>query len=395
LLFVVLGFCPQPAFGGQRPKKMEPFITPVLPAEQAWQMPLSLPPSAGAAMDEARVYIPLEDEHFIAIDRETGATAWTVDIESAWPPLVHDGVVYLAASDELHALDAANGNHKWRVPLGRGAMAPMAMAANVLIVLVAPDEVWAFSASDGNRLWISPLGGRSGRVSMAVDATGIYVALVDRLVRVTPADGSLRWDRMLPGQLTSIAVARDRVFAGSTSNEIFAFETDNGRLSWRYRFGGDVNGIAASDDVVFVVALDNLVRAHNRSNGNQLWKRALTTRPVAPPQVFDGVIAVPGAVSVATFNSKTGVPIGTFEAPDLLQGPPIVDATPAPFAMSIFAVTRDGRAIGLKPVEMLFKEKALEPLTTLPGRPLQKEVSPIPSAHTPAAASPPSDGRLP
>jgi outer membrane protein assembly factor BamB len=230
---------------------------------------------------------------------------------------------------------------------------------------------------------------------MAVDATGIYVALVDRLVRVTPADGSLRWDRMLPGQLTSIAVARDRVFAGSTSNEIFAFETDNGRLSWRYRFGGDVNGIAASDDVVFVVALDNLVRAHNRSNGNQLWKRALTTRPVAPPQVFDGVIAVPGAVSVATFNSKTGVPIGTFEAPDLLQGPPIVDATPAPFAMSIFAVTRDGRAIGLKPVEMLFKEKALEPLTTLPGRPLQKEVSPIPSAHTPAAASPPSDGRLP
>ena len=38
-------------------------------------------------MDEVRAYIPLEGERFVAIDRETGATAWIVDIESAWPPL--------------------------------------------------------------------------------------------------------------------------------------------------------------------------------------------------------------------------------------------------------------------------------------------------------------------
>jgi outer membrane protein assembly factor BamB len=385
-----LGFCPQLAFAGQRPQKIEPLITPVLPAEQAWQVSLPFPTSAGAAMDEARVYIPLEGEHFIAIDRQTGATAWTVDIESAWPPLVHDGVVYLAASDELHALDAKTGNHVWRVPLGRGAMAPMAMASNALIVLVAPDEVWAFRTSDGNRLWITPIGGRSGRVSMAVNDSGIYVSLVDRLVRVMPTDGSLRWEHMLPGQLVSTAVARDRVFVGSTSNEVFAFDPDRGRLSWRFpRFGGDVVGIAAND-----------VRALNRSNGNQIWKQALTTRPAAPPQVFEGVIAVPGASSVATFNSKTGVAIGTFDAPDLLQGPPLVDATPAPFAVSILAITREGQAIGLKPVEMMFKEKALEPLASLPGRPLQKETSPLletskPSGQKPAAESPPSDGRLP
>jgi outer membrane protein assembly factor BamB len=395
LLFVVLGFCPQLAFGGQRPKKIEPLMTPVLPAEQAWQVTLPFPPSAGAALDEARVYIPLEGEHFIAIDRETGATAWTVDIESAWPPLVHEGVVYLAASDELHALDAATGNHKWRVPLGRGAMAPMAIAPTTLIVLVAPDEVWAFRTSDGERLWITPIGGRSGRVSMAVDADGIYVSLVDRLVRVMPTDGSLRWDRMLPGQLTSTSVARDRVFVGSTNNEVFAFDPDRGRLLWRFRFGGDVVGIAASDDLVFVVSLDNLVRGLNRSNGNQRWRRALTTRPVGPPHVFAGVVAVPGAASLATFNSRTGEPIGTFEAPDLLQGPALVDATPAPFAVSILALIRDGRVIGLKPVDMMFKERALEPLTSLPGRPLQKEASPLPIAPVPAAASPPSDGRLP
>ena len=135
-------------------------------------------------MDEARAYIPLEGEHIVAIDRQTGATAWMLDIESAWPPLIHDATVFLAASDELHALDAATGNHRWRVPLGRGAMAPMAMIEGTLIVLVAPDEVWAFRVSDGERLWIRALGGRAGRVSMAVNPSGIYVALVDRLTRV-------------------------------------------------------------------------------------------------------------------------------------------------------------------------------------------------------------------
>lgn len=380
LLFLLLGFCPHDVLAGQRPKKPEPLITPVLPAEQAWQATLPFSAAAGGAMDDARVYVPLAGEHFFAIDRETGKTAWTVDIESDWPPLVRDGVVYLAASDELHALDAATGNRLWRVPLGRGAIAPMATTEQALVVLVAPDEVWAFNPSDGRVLWTTPLGGlggRSGRVSMVVNETGIYVAVFDRLFRVMPTDGSLRWDRQLPGEIASIAVARDRILAGSTSNEAYAFDPDRGRLIWKFRFGGDVVGIAAKDDLVFVVSLDNLVRALNRSNGNQIWKRALATRPVAAPLVFDGVVAVAGAESVTTFNSKSGAPIGTFEAVDLLQGRPLVDATPLPFAVSVVAIMRDGRALGLRPVEIMFREKPIEALTALPGRPLQKEQSPL------------------
>jgi len=135
--------------------------------------------------------------------------------------------------------------------------------------------------------------------------------------------------------------------------------------------------------LVFVVSLDNVVRALKRSNGNQIWKRPLTTRPVAAPQVFDGVIAVAAADSVATFNSKTGVPIGTFDATTLLRGQPLVDAIPKPFAVSILAITRDGRAIGLRPVEMLFREKAIEPFAALPGHPVQKETSPLQKEASP------------
>ena len=382
LLFLVLGFCPYEVFGEQRTTKPEPEVTPVLPAEQAWQVALPAPPSAGAAMDEVRAYIPLDGEQLIAIDRETGATVWTVDIESAWPPLIHNGTVFLAASDELHSLDAATGNRRWRVPLGRsepdrGAMAPMALVENMLIVLMAPDEVWAFQTSDGQRLWRAALGGRAGRVSMAATPTGIYIALADRLVRVMPADGSIRWDRSLPGELASVAVVHDRVLVGSTSNEIFALDVDSGSLDWKSRFGGDVIGIASRDDLIFVASLDNMLRALKR-NGNQEWKRALSTRPVAPPQTFEGVVVVAGAESMATFDIRKGTPIGTFDAPDLIQGWPTIDPTPAPFAVSITVVIRDGRAMGLRPEGVMYREKPATPLTALPGRPLQKETSPLP-----------------
>jgi outer membrane protein assembly factor BamB len=375
LLFLGLGACPHDVFAGQKTKKVEPSLTPVLPAEQGWLVSLPFPPSAPAAMDEARVYIPLQGEHFIAINRETGATVWTADIESAWPPLVRDGVVHLAASDELHALDAATGEHKWRVPLGRGPMASMALVKDVLVVPVTPDEVWVFRASDGHRLWGQSLGGSVGPASLAVDATGIYLALGERLVRIMLADGRVRWDKTLSGSLRNPTLARDRIFVGSTTNDFYAFEPDNGALAWTWRFGGDVVGATATDSLVFVASLDNLVRGLNRGNGNQVWKRALTTRPAQPPGVVDGVVMVAGIASLATFNARTGMPIATFDAPSELQGAPLIDPAPKPFGVSLIVLTADGRAIGLRPTEMMFRERPLDAFTALPGRVLAREAS--------------------
>jgi outer membrane protein assembly factor BamB len=373
---VVLGVCPHVALRGQLPtKKAEPPLTPILPAEQAWAITLPFPPSANGALDAERAYIPLEGEHFIALKRESGDTAWTVDIESASPPLVHDGAVYLAASDELHALDAATGQHKWRVELIRGAMAPMIVVGDMLVVLAPPDEVWALRTSDGSRVWRRELGGRAAPTSMAVDSTGVYVAIDDRLVRLMLADGTVRWDKTLPGVLKNPALGRDRLFVGSDSNDFYAFRPERGELEWTWRFGGDVTGAAANDEFVVVAALDNLLRGLRRGSGNQVWKRALTMRPSEPPKIIGGVVALAGLTSLATFNAETGVAIGAYTAPAdaELKGMPLIDAAPKPYAVSMIAITRDGRVMGLRPTEMMFRERAVEPLTALPGRPLQRE----------------------
>ena len=164
----VLALLVTPSVGsGQQPNRTESSPIPLFPAEQAWIVTLPSPTSAGGAMDDERIYVPLQSEELTALDRETGEVVWVRAIESAWPPVVHGGVVYLAASDELHALAAATGDTLWRAPLEPLA-APLVYDTGWLLAVVEPGDVVAMRAADGRQLW--RLAGAAPR-SHAVAAT--------------------------------------------------------------------------------------------------------------------------------------------------------------------------------------------------------------------------------
>jgi outer membrane protein assembly factor BamB len=371
--------CPQCAAAKAATKPIEPPLAAVLPSEKAWLVTLPSAPSAAAAMDEARVYIPLQGEHIVALDRATGDTVWTIDIESNWPPLVSNGVLYIAASDELHAIDAATGDRKWRVPLGRGPMSALATANDTIVALVSPDGVGAFRSSDGQLIWQMSLGGKAGPASMSIDAGRVFVAIGDRLVCLDLADGAKRWDLMLPGTLRSPVAANHRVFVGSTSNAFYGIRQDDGGVAWTFRVGGDVIGATVDRDRVYVASLDNVLRCLKQDNGNQVWKRALATRPVAPPETVGGIVVVSGlAYPLSTFNAKTGVALANLD-PSLDLGrpkflaPTLIAPMLHPFSVALVVIARDGRVLGHRPVAMMFRDPPLDPLVTLPGKPLERE----------------------
>ena len=64
-----------------RPKKLLHEPVPLLPAEQAWTFMLDAPPSADGAMDEDRVYVPVQGGTIRAFERETGAQVWMAPVE--------------------------------------------------------------------------------------------------------------------------------------------------------------------------------------------------------------------------------------------------------------------------------------------------------------------------
>ncbi len=337
-------------------------------------------PSAGGAMDAERVYIPIQPEQLQALNRATGAKVWRRDIETTWPPLLLNDVLYVAASDEIHALDAETGAQKWRTPFEPPMIAPLASIGDLLIGVFDKGAVIAFAVADGRMVWTRELGAPSHYAAVSDDMR-VFFALDDsRVVALNLLDGVPAWEQKLEGVLNQPSVARDRVFVGSNNNYLYALDDERGRVAWRGRTGGDVIGVSAdTKSGAYYASLDNVLRGVNRGNGNQRWIKEIPTRPILPPRTlgdgiaYEEVVLVTGVSEIDAFAAKTGAAAGMYVPPSDIQGAPLIDSALKPYTVAMVVITRDGRALGLRPTAMMLPEPPNSPFTELPGRHLERE----------------------
>jgi outer membrane protein assembly factor BamB len=359
---------------------------PLLPAEQAWVRELPALAAAGGVLDGDHVYIPLQDGGTVALARETGASVWTNPLTTPWSLALAARSVVAVTANQVVALDRTTGSVLWQVPLSARSLAPALVAQDLIVVALESGSLIALRISDGAIAWTLQVDGLARYVGLAADDRTVYLTTDgSRVAAIALTSGQLNWTVTLDGTLSPPAVANDRVFVGSTSNAFVALDSDTGEKEWEWgskMIGGDVVGAAVDADVAYFVGLDNLLHAVNRGNGNQRWKQSTSTRPIAPPQAFGGIVAVFGvSPAIATFNARTGAPLGTYAIPTVTgattapppKGAPAVDPDLRPFRVAFVVITADGRAIGLRPTGMLFQEPAVVPLGELPGKPLQRE----------------------
>jgi outer membrane protein assembly factor BamB len=372
LCVVGSGICPSDASAAPGSRIRLP---PLLPATQAWLLSLPAPPSAGGCLDDARVYIPLSSKQVVALDRETGSTAWSRELDTEWPAAIAGDTLLIVAKDELHAVEAKSGEPRWRVALPGRPMAAIHVAGALGLMVSEGGGITAFRIEDGSEAWRISTTFGDKPPAIATDETAAYVTLAEgRVASFALEDGRMRWEQTLPGTLSPPAVARERVFVGSTDNSLYALDSESGKFEWRMRAGGDVIGAAVANDVVYYASLDNVVRALNRSNGNQRWRKSTATRPTQPPIATGGDVIVVGlAPTLSNFDAKNGAPLNNFAAPAELAGEPLIDPVLRPFRVAAVLITRDGRVIGLRPYSTTYREAAPLPLTALPGRTLPRE----------------------
>lgn len=341
-------------------------------------------------MDGERVYIPLQTGGTVALVRETGEIGWRNASGGPWPPLLAPSLVVAVNTMEVIAIDRQTGDTAWRVPLPSASVARGVSASELILVPLENGAIVALRAADGMTAWTCRLEELAPPVSLTADEESVYVTAGNsRVAAVALSSGQLRWDRTLAGTLSPPAAGKNRVFVGSTSNAFFALDAATGRIEWDWKpqmIGGDILGSTVDGDSTFFIGLDNLLHAVNRGNGNQRWKQPTPMRPIAPPAAFGGIVAVFGlSPAVATFNAKTGAAIATYSIPaapgasaaSIPKGPLLIDRDLKPFRVAMVAITADGRAVGLRPTGMMFRELPTVPLSELPGRQFQRERLPV------------------
>jgi outer membrane protein assembly factor BamB len=313
----------------------------------------------------------------VALDRQTGATLWKSSVTTRLPPVLTLGTVVVATPSGIEALDPRTGQLQWTIALDRPARARMIAQGPLLVTMIEGGELIAVHLQRREVVWRQSIGAPD-LVSLTTDAGAAYLATAgSRILSVNLSDGTTRWERRLDGELSELVVDRDRVFVGSTTKSFWSLDAKTGQNKWRWGgliFAGAVVGAAVHGDKVYVVSKDNIVRALDRGDGAQKWKKAVA-RPLFPPRILNGVVTVVGvSPALSTFRADTGNPVSTWASPVelLLQGTPLIDE-PAPYRVAIVAIFRDGQVFGMRSTEMLFKEAAPVPLTTIPGRPVPRE----------------------
>jgi outer membrane protein assembly factor BamB len=246
------------------------------------------------------------------------------------------------------------------------------------VVVVGDGSLTALDATTGSVLWRQDT--VQDATSLTVGTTGVAVIAPAWVAVFAAADGRRLWERQLPGPPTPPVWAGDTLIF-SSGRTLWAVNGRNGKEDWKWVLGGAPTGVGVGVEDAYVTALDNVLRGLRRGSGNQRWHTSLSTRTLHPPVAVDGAVLVSGySPTLSLFDTKTGKPIGTYDAPGRLIGPPLVPLPIRPGSVSTLLLLYDGRLLALRSTALRFPELPTMPFTALPGRPLGRERLP-PAPH--------------
>lgn len=208
----------------------------------------------GVAYEGGRVFVSTGYGELVGLDAASGQIIWRqrVDVPVGGAPAVQNGVVYVTnRSATGFAVRASDGKLLWQIsgipqPTGVTGVASPAVEGDLVIFPFSSGQLLAVDRETGIERWTAQVAGnRAGRaVSYIRDMTGEPV------------------------------VAGGRVYAGTSSGRIAAFERDTGMQLWSAREGA-ASPVLPVGNAVFAVNDQNQLVRLDAQTGGLVWARNL------------------------------------------------------------------------------------------------------------------------
>lgn len=299
----------------------------------------------GMAIRDDMLYFATKDPGIVsALDRASGAAAWSVDLgaESTvfGPEVAGDLVVVgLWASDgnAVVALDAATGAERWRVATENLPTAPTHVGGTVYVAaeggLDADSGLYALDAATGAEKWVfaAPEALDLGeRVSVS---DGVVVAAAWSLedngigaYAIDAASGQVLWTFTATDELNMEPVVGNGVVLLSDIPRTWALDLRSGAILWEHS-GQSTGGGQALDANAAYFGYGDEVQAVNIVDGAPLWS-APVSGIAGAPVVAGGMVYTavwkrsddPTSHWLHAFDAATGAEVWSLELEHRVDG---------------------------------------------------------------------------
>ncbi|GAA3761851.1 PQQ-binding-like beta-propeller repeat protein [Plantactinospora mayteni] len=297
-----------------------------------WTFSAAVETHAGPVVAGDTVYLGSADGILYALDAATGTVRWTHPIPEPDTTLtVADGVLYLAGSELLSALDVDTHQLRWSYRVG-GSLRSTLSAADGLVYLADQHgslgpTLYALDQATGQLRWTRDLGHLDGTGPTVAHGL-VYVGGDHTLYALDARTGAVRWSYPeLPGPVGAAPVVSERaVHITAADSYLGAFDLWDGRKLWSHE-ADLVASPVVRDDTLYVpvgtgCCFDRWrTNAYRASTGELLWSAAFH----ASELVSAGAILYSRAAddgTVYAFDPATGEPGWRFPAGDRNSGAP-------------------------------------------------------------------------
>lgn len=316
----------------------------------------------GVAVRDGRFIAAATDGTVLALDAETGAQAWRLQVGAPIAAGVgSDGRTTAVVTRDNEVVAVQDGQVRWRQRVPSRVATPPLVAGGRVFVLAVDRAVHAFDAADGRRLWTFSRPGDA----LTLAQSGVLVAARNqllvgqgvRLVGLDPDRGTVVWDLPLASARGTNEVERladlvgppvrhgDRLCARAFQNALGCVDLTRPAVTWS-RSNGGTSAIGGNAERLFGADGSDRITAWSASTGEILWtQERMLHRGLSGPLAVGPTVVFGDSEGQVHFLSALD---GSLMLRLPTDGKPVV-GTPVASGQTLLVATRGGGLYAFRP----------------------------------------------
>ncbi|MFJ6690171.1 PQQ-binding-like beta-propeller repeat protein [Streptomyces sp. NPDC091294] len=212
---------------------------------------------------------------------------------------VSGGLLFYGSNDHLYAVDADDGDHRWRYMDDTFHPSPVVVGDVAYADMVS--FFYVLDTRTGKKLWDYGFGVNADGSNIAVTDDVLLVHSGKKLIAVDLRTHKQKWTHQAASDAeTGLVVADGKVYFGTLDGSLYAVDARSGEEEWRRTFQGELwdgrlgegAGMPQVADGTVYFENDAYISAFDADTGSQRWRRKQEADEVTSLDVVDDTLLV-------------------------------------------------------------------------------------------------------